>query len=566
VKSFLPILLCAPLVLYGLGRPGLTDPDEGRNAEVAREMIISGDFVTPTINGARYLDKPPAFFWSVAASLRLFGVDEWSARLPSAFSAVAGVALTAWFARRHLGARAAGISGAVLALCPLYIVFGRMVIFDMMLTLFMSACVMAAYEAMEGEGPASSAAGLVAFAAAGLGTITKGPVALVLPLLIAAAWALLRRRPALLLRLHPARGLAVYAAIVLPWLAVAAWRNPGYLRYALLGETLERIATDRFETARPFYFYLKIVLPGFFPWIFYLAGAPVSPKSPDESGGGGARLARRFAWTWLLVAGLFFSLVSSKRPAYVLPLAVPIAILTGDLFARADLAAGSIAAATGCLLLAATLTLLGHGGPGQGLPGAASLPEMSGVNMTAAGLAVAGALIFAARRSRSLGPALGAAILPLAVTAPLALTIATHVGAARSARAMSRFLAERLRPGDAVICFEEYHPGLNFYLRMPIDFVGPTGRTFTSNYIKMHLDQYAGDPSFRKISPEAMRERLGRPGSRAFLIAPPRSYEDARALAGMPLARIYEDPVGGVLVPSGATAPPGAEPAPRTGS
>ena len=116
MKSFLPILLCAPLVLYGLGRPGLTDPDEGRNAEVAREMIASGDLVTPTLNGARYLDKPPAFFWAVAASLRLFGIDEWSARLPSALSALAGVALTAWFARRCLGARPAGLSGVVLAL------------------------------------------------------------------------------------------------------------------------------------------------------------------------------------------------------------------------------------------------------------------------------------------------------------------------------------------------------------------------------------------------------------------------------------------------------------------
>ena len=554
-------------------------------------MIVSGDFVTPTLNGARYLDKPPAFFWAVAASLRLFGVDERSARLPSALAALAGVALTAWFVRRHLGARAAGIAGAVLALCPLYVIFGRMVIFDMMLTFFMTASVVAAYAAMEGEGPAPPAAGLVAFAAAGLGTITKGPVALVLPLLVTAAWALLRRRPALLLRLHPARGMAVYAAAVLPWLALAVWRNPGYLRYALLGETLERIATDRFETARPFYFYLKIVLPGFFPWILYVGGAAARrlgqarpfgptpagatappgtvappgtatpPGPPGETGGKIARLARRFAWTWLLVAGLFFSLVSSKRPAYVLPLAVPIAILTGDLFARADLAAGSVAAAAGCLLMAVTLVLLGPGGPGRGLTGAGYLKEMGTLNMTAAGLAIAGALIFTARRLRNPRPALCAAVLPLAIMAPMALTIAAEVGAARSARAMSRFLAERLRPGDAVACFEEYHPGLNFYLKMPIDFVGPTGRTFTSNYIKMHLDQYVDDPSFLKISADAMRQRLGRQGSRVFLIAPPRSYEDARALAGTPLALIYEDPVGGVLAPSNSpTPPPGADP------
>src|SRR5881409_2476752 len=100
------MLLSAPIFFYRLGRPGLGDPDEGRNAEVAREMLVSGDLVTPRINDARYLDKPPAFFWTLALVYSVFGASEMTARAPSALFALAGIALTAWFARRHLGARA----------------------------------------------------------------------------------------------------------------------------------------------------------------------------------------------------------------------------------------------------------------------------------------------------------------------------------------------------------------------------------------------------------------------------------------------------------------------------
>jgi len=102
------VIFCAPIFFFRLGRPGLGDPDEGRNAEVAREMVETGDWVTPHLDGVVYLDKPPAFFWAVALSYLSFGVSEWSARAPSAFSALGLIALVAWFARRQMGNAAAG--------------------------------------------------------------------------------------------------------------------------------------------------------------------------------------------------------------------------------------------------------------------------------------------------------------------------------------------------------------------------------------------------------------------------------------------------------------------------
>src|SRR5438093_1537926 len=196
-------LVCAPLFFFRLGRSGLGDPDEGRNAEAAREILETGDWVTPHLDGIAYLDKPPAFFWTVALSYRLLGVNELAARAPSALFALAGIALISWFARGRIGYAAGWLAGITLALSPLYIIFGRIVIFDMMLTFCMTVSVLSAFEAIEGAGPEHSGGGArgqlpgaLFFAAAGVGTITKGPVALAFPLLVAITWALVSGRPA----------------------------------------------------------------------------------------------------------------------------------------------------------------------------------------------------------------------------------------------------------------------------------------------------------------------------------------------------------------------------------
>src|SRR5439155_24450336 len=264
VSIALLVLACAPLFFFRLGGAGLGDPDEGRNAEAAREILETGDWVTPHLDGIPYLDKPPAFFWTVALSYRLLGVGELAARAPSALFALAGIALISWFARRRIGYAAGWLAGITLALSPLYIIFGRIVIFDMMLTFCMTVAVLAAFEALESESRRVLPAVLF-FAASGLGTICKGPVALIVPLLVAVGWALVRGRPRALGRLRFGTGAVVYFAIIVPWLVLVEARNPGYLRYAIIGENLQRMTSNRFETARPFFFYAKVILPGLFP-------------------------------------------------------------------------------------------------------------------------------------------------------------------------------------------------------------------------------------------------------------------------------------------------------------
>ncbi len=587
VSIALLVLACAPLFFFRLGRAGLGDPDEGRNAEAAREILETGDWVTPHLDGIPYLDKPPAFFWTVALSYRLLGVGELAARAPSALFALAGIALVSWFARRRTGHAAGWLAGITLALSPLYIIFGRIVIFDMMLTFCMTISVLSAFEAMEGAGPEHSSGrarghlpGALFFAAAGLGTITKGPVALVVPLLVAITWALVRRRPARLLRLRLMTGAAIYAALVVPWLILVETRNPGYLHYAIIGENLQRMTSNRFETARPFYFYAKVVLPGLFPWIVYAAAAGLRRARAllPLSGGAGAppwrgvwsrlaaetdpaRLAAPFAGCWLGVLLLFFSCIASKRPAYMVPCAVPLALLCGRLWARAfgrareedaaDVAAGARWAAAICAAGALAAVLAGPAGMALGISDGkydVLLSRRFLLGATAVGLAAAAALLWATRSMRRPAAAFATAVLSIAVVVPLSHAASAYLDTARSARPVSRFLAGRLQPDDRVICYEQYRPGLNFYLRRPIHLV-TTGTPFSSWYIKLHLDEFRRDPSFPMLSGEQLRRLVAAPAPAIYVLSPPRMYDLLRAEAGPGLRPepIYEDLGGGLF-------------------
>ncbi|HZN03786.1 MAG TPA: glycosyltransferase family 39 protein [Candidatus Polarisedimenticolia bacterium] len=583
--QWLAPLLCAPLFLAGLGGTGLADPDEGRNAEVGREMLASGDYVTPRLNGAVYLDKPPVFFWMVAGSLAAFGTNEAAARLPSALAAVAGVALTVWFARRRFGAPVAACAAAILALSPLYQVFARLVIFDMLLLVWTTTCTFLFYEAMEGERP-SRWLGVAGFVVAGLGTITKGPVALVVPLLVAVAWALVERRPSLLRRLRPGAGMLAYAVVVLPWLLVVERRHPGFLAYAVLGENLARMTANPYDTARPFHFYLQVILPGLFPWILLLAaqgiglawsrlpGRQTAPAAAPHAGSPGAAAqdaappgearAARFVALWLAVIVVFFSLVASKRPSYILPASIPVAILAARLIVRGSRAAtrdaalraaGTVTAAVATIVLAATAWVAASGGGPVALGRVGRAARDSGVPpillwAAAAALLVGAALLLAVRRSARPAIYVAVAALPLVALLPVARFAVRHIDSLRSSRAVSRFLQERLADRDRVVCFEEFRPGLNFYLERPIGQVTRAGRIFTSNYIAAHLDAQRADPGFRLMEPAALQAALRDPAALTYVLAPRKEFDALRRTAGLPLQAIWEGKGFGLFLPA----------------
>jgi 4-amino-4-deoxy-L-arabinose transferase-like glycosyltransferase len=569
--AWLAPLLCAPLFLVGLGSTGLADPDEGRNAEVGREMLTTGDYVTPHLNGAVYLDKPPVFFWTVAGSLGLFGVNEAAARLPSALAAIAGVALTVWFARRHFGARVAACAAAILALSPLYVVFARLVIFDMLLLVWTTASTLLFYEAMASERPRRWA-GIAGFALAGVGTITKGPVALVVPLLVAVAWAFVSRQPRRLARLRPGLGVLAYFAVIVPWVLLVEHRHPGFLAYAVLGENLARMTANPYDTQRPFHFYLRVILPGLFPWIVLLLAQGVASLWDRLRRGGSAgdlgpeERAARFVGVWLAVLLVFFSAIASKRPSYILPAAIPVAILAARLIVRASenlgrdrrrRAAGSVVAGAATLVIAAAgfaagagsgaMTLLARAG--DTMTDAGASPRL--LTLAAAGLLLAAVLLVLLRSTRRPALYIAVAALPFLCLLPVARAAARHVDASRSSRAVSRYLLGHLGAEDRIVCFEEYRPGLNFYLARPVGQVTRAGRIFTSNYIAAHLATMRGDPTFRLLEPAELQAQLRDTMARTYVLAPRKEYDALRETAGLPLRPVWEAGGFGLFLPDG---------------
>ena len=218
----LVLIAAAALILYlpGLGRPALWEPDEGRYAEIAREMYLSGDYVTPRDNFVRYFEKPPLVYWAEAAAMSIFGANEFAVRLPAALFSAGEVVVTAAIADVMFGGAVAILAAIALALSPLFFGFARFATLDPALAFFMTAALGAFYMAARsrdfnsGEGRRwfLASAAMLAF-----GTLAKGPVAPVLCGAIALIWILIERRVSEIARMPWLVAIVVYCAITVPW-------------------------------------------------------------------------------------------------------------------------------------------------------------------------------------------------------------------------------------------------------------------------------------------------------------------------------------------------------------
>ncbi len=489
----------AILVFTHLGDLPLLNPDEGRNAEVAREMALSGSWLVPTYDGLPYLDKPAFYFKAVALSLQLFGRNEWAARLPSALFALALLALVFVFTRREYGERTAALAVATVAATPLFVAFARIVIFDMPLAFFVTAAILAGYRAEGVEGRSRSRWYLVGAAAAGLATLVKGPVGFIVPALVLLAFGAVERKGGVWKRLLHPRNLGVFLLVVLPWFVGVSLQRPDFPYYGLVQESLVRFTTPEFQRTAPFWYYVPVLLAVCFAWSLLL---------PEAVVGGVRRRARwtradRLLATWSVVVVLFFSLSQSKLPGYVLTAAVALGILVARLFVRALEAPASWsgrAVRRGALAIAVVSTLLTlwlaaeTARPGllpslfrlaEGrdyLRARSSFPALLPTLGVTAALSLTGIL---ARRVRLMVASFLA--VPL-----LLLTLSfgglEEYGRSASARELSRAAAALLPDPDVPIaCLECFPTGLPFYLERTVSVITADGRETTSNYIPFHL-------------------------------------------------------------------------------
>ena len=304
----------ALLSLWFAWRVPLLDPDEGRNAEVAREMAASGDVVIPHLGGMPYLDKPPGLFAAGALAVRAFGANRVAVRLPALVASLVTLWLLARAARRL--ARAPGEPGdghdldvvLLTASAPLFAPLAAYVIFDMPL----AACVTAVWTgvALETATGRSNGRRLAMFAAVAIGVLLKGPVMLAWAIGGSAGAALLVRSRAPLAWLAWAPGWLAVLALAGGWFALALRRHPEYARYAFLEESLERLTSRSFAREQPWWFVPAVLAGGALPWS--LATPWRAPRSPS------ARIAAGF----VLFAAVFFTFSRSKLVTYLLP-AIP---------------------------------------------------------------------------------------------------------------------------------------------------------------------------------------------------------------------------------------------------
>ncbi len=353
---FLAMLWFATLSL----RP-LFNPDEGRYAEIAREMLAGGDWVIPHLNGLAYIEKPPLQYWATAFALRVFGQSEFAARLYTACCALATL-LTVWFLARRLWSVVAAWRAAVmLASMMLFLVMGQLLTLDMGLTLYLTAALAGFVLAQTGPQRASELGWMLfAWVATALGVLSKGLVAAAIPAAVLVSYSAWARDFSPWRRLHVAWGLPLFLAIAVPWHWLAALRLADFAQFFFVHEHLARYLTPSANREEPWWYFGVVLVLGSVPWtlsalrVMVLGWRWRTPRSGFNP--------TTFLWIWAWFVCIFFSFSESKLIPYILPSLPAIALLIASLPAdvlRRDM----LATAVLTLVAAAALAMLCFMGP-----------------------------------------------------------------------------------------------------------------------------------------------------------------------------------------------------------
>ncbi|MBU9150011.1 glycosyltransferase family 39 protein [Burkholderia multivorans] len=312
-----------------LGMRHLIPSDEGRYAEMAREMFVTGDWITPRYNGYKYFEKPPLQTWLNALTFAWFGIGEWQARLYTALASFAGVLLVGFTGARLFNPLSGFLAAVVLACSPYWNLMGHFNALDMGLAFWMALSLCALLLAQRpGLRPAAVRGWMwVCWAAMAFAVLSKGLVGVILPGAVLVLYTLIARDWALWKRLYLVSGIVIFFAIATPWFVLVQQRNPEFFNFFFIVQQFRRYLTPEQNRPGPFYYFVPVLLVGFLPWLSVawqsVRHALRMPRQPN----GFSPMLVLLIWSAFIF--LFFSASHSKLISYVLPVAPALALIIG---------------------------------------------------------------------------------------------------------------------------------------------------------------------------------------------------------------------------------------------
>ncbi|MBU6379328.1 MAG: glycosyltransferase family 39 protein [Gammaproteobacteria bacterium] len=474
-----------------LGSHAVFDPDEGRYAEIPREMVASGDWITPRLNGLPYFEKPALQYWATAVAYEIGGISEATSRLWAFGLAFACLPLVAWLATglglsRGTGFRAA----AFLAVSPFYVLVSHLNLLDQAFAFFLFAALATFTVAQRSEGRRRSVLGILCWLALAAAVLSKGIAALVLAGGTLVVHAVIHRDKDILRRLQLWPGLLLFFAVTVPWFLVVEQRNPGFAQFFFIHEHFQRFLTTVHDRDGPVYYFVPLLLLAVLPFIQTWRG-PVAAWRAAPAGGApmGAFPAMRFLLVWCGFTFVFFSVSHSKLPPYLLPILPPLFLVLAAAVqddVRASRRAALIQVVVVTVFAVGLIVFDKHRDDASHLP----------VWWACAAALVSAVLGWLASRDRR-ADALAGPWLPVALAGLLAyqaLLLAYAVlPPERSARNLVREIASEIRPTTRLYSVGQYRHSASFYLERGFVLVAFKGE------LEEGLRRMDGDPQLRYI-------------------------------------------------------------------
>jgi len=443
-----------------LGTRNLSAPDELRYSEIPREMIVNHDYVVPRINGVKYFEKPPLFYWMQVACIKTFGLNEWSLRLTTALMGLFGVLATYLFSRRLYDRKTGWLSALILSSMTLYFGMAHIITLDMTVSVFITLSIYSFYLATQAKSKNVKYYMWGAFVAAACAMMTKGLIGIIFPAMIAGLWVLVFHRWRQLKHLHLVSSVLIFMVLVAPWHILVELKAPEFFNFYFIDQQFLRYATLSANRYQSPLFYIPVIILGTLPWLCFLPQALSFLKK--------ARWNNRaqyekdlFLISWFLFIFVFYSFSNSKLIPYVLPILPPLAIVIARYFAlltvhTQGLKRGYIVLSSVYMICTLIITFL------QISPHYALSAHITYLNLSCLAMALAG-IYGLKQRAHLLKPFIAVYLSAnlLLVSAIVSIDYFDN----HTVKSLALYVKQHIQPSDEVIAYHGYHQDLPFYLQ-----------------------------------------------------------------------------------------------------